>query len=133
MTELEGSDVEAAEALGDPYLVYADGGGRQRVLSLPGNWERVTIGRGMAADIALTWDDDVSRVHAELVRLADDWAVVDDGLSRNGTFVNDERVERRRRLLDGDRLRVGATVISFRAPFQVDDRTRTGTLPPLDG
>ena len=39
----------------------------------------------------LTWDPDASRVHAELVRLADAWVVVDDGLSRNGTFVNGER------------------------------------------
>ena len=132
MSEPEGSAVQAAEGLGDPFLVYSDGSGRTRVLSLPGSWERVTIGRGMAADVALTWDKDVSRVHAELVRLADDWAVVDDGLSRNGTFVNDERVEHRRRLATGDELRVGETVISFRAPFQVDERTRSTPRPPLD-
>jgi hypothetical protein len=40
-------------------------------------WDRVTIGRGMGADIPLTWDPDVSRVHAELSRLADDWTVID--------------------------------------------------------
>jgi pSer/pThr/pTyr-binding forkhead associated (FHA) protein len=63
----------------------------------------------MGADVALTWDPDVSRVHAELARLADDWTVVDDGLSRNGTFINGERVEGRRRLFDGDILRCGET------------------------
>ena len=31
-----------------------------------------------------------------------DWTVVDDGLSRNGTYVNGERIHGRRRLVDGD-------------------------------
>lgn len=117
---------ELAEAnrRGDPYLVYRDAHERQRVLSLPDTWDRITIGRGMGADVALTWDPDVSRVHAELARLADDWTVIDDGLSRNGTFVNDRRVEGRRRLLDGDLLRCGETLLLFVSPFQAADRTR---------
>jgi hypothetical protein len=86
-------ELAAARRCGDPYLVYRDAHARQRVLSLPDTWNRVTIGRGTGADVALTWDPDVSRVHAELSRLADDWTVIDDGLSRNGTFVNDQRVE----------------------------------------
>jgi FHA domain len=91
-------ELAAARRCGDPYLVYRDAHARQRVLSLPDTWNRVTIGRGMGADVALTWDPDVSRVQAELSRLADDWTVIDDGLSRNGTFVNDQRVEGRRRV-----------------------------------
>jgi hypothetical protein len=55
------------------------------VLSLQDGWDRVTVGRGAAADVSLPWDSEVSRVHAELLRLGDDWAVVDDGLSGNGT------------------------------------------------
>ena len=123
-------ELAAAKRCGDPYLVYRDSHGRQRVLSLPDTWDHVTVGRGMGADIALTWDADVSRVHAELSRLADDWTVVDDGLSRNGTFVNDERVDGRRRLFDGDRLRCGATVLEFHAPFQPDDETRAAHPVP---
>ena len=88
-----GDDIAAAERQGDPYLIYEDAHGARRVLSLPDGWHRITIGRGMAADVPLTWDPDASRVHAELVRLADAWVVVDDGLSRNGTFVNGERVD----------------------------------------
>jgi pSer/pThr/pTyr-binding forkhead associated (FHA) protein len=42
--------------------------------------------------------------------------VRDDGLSRNGTFVNDERVNGKRRMRDGDQLRVGHTVLVFRSP-----------------
>ena len=49
--------------------------------------------------------------------------MVDDGLSRNGTFVNGERVTRRRRLLDGDELRIGSTTIRFRAPFEAGEHT----------
>jgi len=117
-------ELAAARRRGDPYIVYRDAHERQRVLSLPDTWDRITIGRGMGADVALTWDPDVSRVHAELARLADDWTVIDDGLSRNGTFVNDARVEGRRRLLDGDLLRCGGTVMRFHSPFQVGDETR---------
>jgi DNA-binding CsgD family transcriptional regulator len=42
--------------------------------------------------------------------------VVDDGLSRNGTFVDGERVAGRRRLRDRDLLRAGTTLILFRYP-----------------
>jgi predicted component of type VI protein secretion system len=117
-------ELAEADRKGDPYLVYRDAHQRQCVLSLSDTWERITIGRGMSADVPLTWDPDVSRVHAELVRLADDWTVTDDGLSRNGTFVNDRRVEGRRRLMDGDLLRCGDTLLLFVSPFQAADQTR---------
>jgi pSer/pThr/pTyr-binding forkhead associated (FHA) protein len=42
--------------------------------------------------------------------------VIDDGLSRNGTYVNGERIAGRRRLRDGDRLCFGETPVLFRAP-----------------
>jgi hypothetical protein len=73
-----------ARRRGDPYLVYPDGHGREQVLSLPDTWDRITFGRGMGATVVLAWDEEVSRTHAELQRIGDDWALVDDGLSRNG-------------------------------------------------
>jgi pSer/pThr/pTyr-binding forkhead associated (FHA) protein len=48
--------------------------------------------------------------------VGEEWTVQDDGLSRNGTFLNDERVNGRRRLNDGDTLRLGGTLLVFRAP-----------------
>ncbi|MDP1850688.1 MAG: LuxR C-terminal-related transcriptional regulator, partial [Solirubrobacteraceae bacterium] len=39
-----------------------------------------------------------------------------DGLSRNGSYVNGERVNGRRRLRDRDMLRFGRTVVLYRAP-----------------
>jgi hypothetical protein len=113
----------AARRSGDPYLAYSDGRGRRHVLSLPGTWDRAAIGRSPNVDVVLSWDGQVSTVHAELTRLGDDWLLVDDGLSRNGSFVNGERLGGRRRLRDGDRLRFGATEVTFHAPFQVGPET----------
>ncbi|MCA1699954.1 MAG: FHA domain-containing protein [Actinobacteria bacterium] len=81
------------------------------------------MGRSLTADICLSWDEEVSRVHAQLECLGDDWALVDDGLSRNGSFVNGERVPTRRRLANGDELRFGDTVMVYRAPFEVREDT----------
>ena len=52
-------------------------------------------------------------MHVELANLRGHWLVVDDGLSRNGTFLNGERVEGRRRLRNGDQLLVGTTSLLF--------------------
>jgi pSer/pThr/pTyr-binding forkhead associated (FHA) protein len=40
--------------------------------------------------------------------------VDDDGMSRNGTFVNGERVRGQRTLNDGDVIQVGDTLLGFR-------------------
>ncbi|MBA2421542.1 MAG: FHA domain-containing protein [Thermoleophilaceae bacterium] len=103
-----------AERLGTPFVVVRDGDDRQRIVSLSG--ERLTVGRARDADLSLDWDHEVSRVHAELVRIGGAWTISDDGLSRNGSYVNAERITGRRRLQDGDVLRFGATTAVFRAP-----------------
>ncbi|HUR84395.1 MAG TPA: FHA domain-containing protein [Solirubrobacteraceae bacterium] len=106
-----------------PYLVLREGGGPQRLVLLGPGVERLTIGRGTGNDIPLPWDDRASRLHAELERVGGEWVVVDDGLSTNGTWVGDTRIVGRRRLRDGDLLRVGNTVIAFCAPGQVQAGT----------
>ena len=68
------------------------------------------IGRGTDCEITLV-DPICSRVHARLVRQEDGWWL-QDAESRNGCFVNDERVELTR-LLDGVRLKFGATEFVF--------------------
>ena len=65
----------------------------------------------------------MSRVHAELERVGPTWALADDGLSRNGSFVNEERVAGRRRLADGDLLGLGDTDLLYRAPGQRETAT----------
>jgi hypothetical protein len=125
-------EIAEAERLGDPFLTWLDAHDRRQVMSLRDGWDKVAIGRGPSCDIGLPWDADVSRVHAELVRIGDDWALVDDGLSTNGTFVGGERVERRRRLHDGDLIRCGSTELRFRAPYEGVDRTNVANpKPPL--
>jgi len=105
-----------AERRGTPFLLYRDAEGRQHIAELGADVAGLTIGRRPDSDIALAWDAEVSRVHAELERVGRDWALIDDGLSRNGSYVNGERVPGRRRLRDGDRLCFGETPVLFRAP-----------------
>jgi pSer/pThr/pTyr-binding forkhead associated (FHA) protein len=45
---------------------------------------------------ALPWDGEVSRLHCEIAWSGGEWTISDDGLSRNGTFVNEERLTERR-------------------------------------
>jgi FHA domain len=105
-----------AERAGSPFLLYRDDSGAQHIFHLRGAASQLTIGRGPGNDLRLEWDESVSRVHAELIRLGEEWTVVDDGLSRNGSYVNGERLSGRRRLRDGDLLRIGETAIAYRAP-----------------
>src|SRR6185437_8493674 len=83
----------AAERRGQAFLVYRDGGGAQRIVELNGANGRISIGRSADAGVSLGWDSDASRAHAELQQVADVWTVIDDGLSRNGTYVNGERIQ----------------------------------------
>ncbi|MGO9904230.1 MAG: FHA domain-containing protein [Solirubrobacteraceae bacterium] len=107
--------MEAGRA-GSPYLVYRDDGGAQSIFVLPQTTSQLTIGRGPGNEVRIEWDESVSRVHAELNRLGHEWTVVDDGLSRNGCYVNEERLSGRRRLRDGDLLRIGETSIAYHTP-----------------
>ncbi|MEA2180755.1 MAG: hypothetical protein QOG77_4052 [Solirubrobacteraceae bacterium] len=105
----------AAERASAPFLLLRDGDGVQKLVPLDPA-RRLTIGREAEADLALPWDPQVSRVHAELECVGGQWTLADDGLSRNGSFVNGERISGRRRLDDGDSLRVGRTQLVFRVP-----------------
>ena len=76
----------------------------------------VTIGRRDEAAVSLAWDSEVSRLHSTIERIGADWVLIDDGLSRNGSFVNGARMLGRHRLEDGDRLCFGETVVLYRDP-----------------
>jgi hypothetical protein len=105
-----------AEREGQAFLIFRDGAGDQRVVQLRPEHSPLRLGRSPECDLRLDWDPEVSRVHAELQCLGGDWALVDDGLSRNGSFVSGERAAGRRRLHDGDELMLGATRLVFRRP-----------------
>jgi two-component system response regulator HydG len=68
------------------------------------------IGRGLDCDIVLT-DALASRVHAVIVSNDDLWWVRDAG-SRNGTFLNDQKIDEAR-LVEGSRLKVGSNEFTY--------------------
>lgn len=103
-----------AERRGVPFLLWRDSSGAQQIFPLGGR-DQVTVGRRSVNDVVLTGDGGVSRTHAQLSLIAGDWMLTDEGLSRNGTFVNGTRITQRKRLADGDVLRVGQTVLEFRS------------------
>ncbi len=105
-----------AERSGAPFLLYRDGDGAQRIVRLDPDRPRLYVGRQPDVDIALPWDTEVSRIHADLERIGGVWTVVDDGRSRNGSFVNGERLYGRRTLRHGDVVAVGRTRIAFVDP-----------------
>ncbi len=106
----------AAERIGDPFLVYRDDEGRQHIYSLANRSPSITLGRREEADISIPWDPEMSRLHAELELRAGEWTICDDGFSQNGTWVNGIRLVGRRRLADGDLMRVGRTLFAFCTP-----------------
>jgi hypothetical protein len=103
-----------AERRSAALLIYRDAEGAQVIAPLVG--EQLTVGRLGDNDIALDWDKQVSRLHAQFERIKGYWCLVDDGLSRNGSFVNSTRIIGKRRLADGDRLCFGTTAMVYRAP-----------------
>ncbi|MDA0160586.1 FHA domain-containing protein [Solirubrobacter ginsenosidimutans] len=103
------------ERLGLPLLQRTRGDGFAEVVVLEAGDDHLTVGRAVDCDVVIDDDPGVSRTHLELVRLGDGWVVEDRGLSRNGTWVDDARLDGRRRLGDGARVRIGHTVLSYRA------------------
>jgi hypothetical protein len=90
-------------------LVLISGGQPVRVYPL--NAAELSIGRSDQSDVALS-DPGVSRNHARVLREGDDF-IVEDLRSTNGTEVNGQPV-RRRRLADGDVVKLASSTLQFR-------------------
>ena len=74
-----------------------------------------SLGRSDANQVAIV-DDRVSRRHALIqVQGENEFWLVDFG-SRNGTYLNDQRILRPTRLRDGDRIKVGHAEFGFHQP-----------------
>jgi hypothetical protein len=91
----------SAERAGEAFLAFRDEQGELClfVVARDETGTSSTVGRRAEADLSLAWDSEVSGLHAELHHLGGEWAIVDDGLSTNGTYVNGQRISGRQRLL----------------------------------
>jgi len=123
----------AAERTGSPLLAFREPQASLGLFVLgPGEQPR-TVGRRSEMDVSIPWDSEVSGLHAELQVHGEEWTIVDDGLSRNGTYVNGQRVSGRQRLRDGDQIRVGRTILAYRHPHSapVEETTPAGDASGL--
>lgn len=71
----------------------------------------IVIGRAAENAISVS-DGSVSSRHAKITRSAEGF-VIEDLQSRNGTFVNGEKVDKPRLLADGDLVRLGKYIMTF--------------------
>lgn len=93
-----------------------------------------TFAIGRSADCQLSLDDPlVSRRHA-LLHVRDDEVTIEDAGSRNGVLLNGQRVEGTARLVDGDKITIGAQEMTI-AVFadQPDLKQRTMRATPTSG
>ena len=96
-------------------LVVAETGGAKQIFPL--NRNPTVIGRSNNADLVLP-DTGISDFHARVIKHSFGYTVEDMG-SAEGTFIRDKRVNHAR-LISGDTLRLGATILTF-----LDERANT--------
>lgn len=105
---------EGVRVNGHAYVRYRDGGTFRAVSLVPAS-SALYIGRDDGCAVAIHNDGRVSRRHARLIFGAGRWSI-EDGPSRNGTFVDRKRTVGEHLLADGARIAVGRTSLSFHAP-----------------
>jgi FHA domain len=105
----------------------------RELITLTGN--RVTVGKASTNLVSLEHDATVSRLHAILENHGSAWSIRDVG-SRNGTYINGEKIAAERVLRSGDELRLGKSRLVFwdkQADGPADDETvvpDAAQLPP---
>ena len=91
---------------------------------------RCVMGRHPDCDVVVDAGA-VSRHHAQLLRIGDDY-YVEDMNSRNGTFVNDRVIIGRQQLFDGDTIRVCDISFTFRTDKSGSNSNSSGTAVLVD-
>ena len=82
--EIAPAPAAVRRAHADAFLSGWTTEGGPRSWHLPQDRDQATVGRATDADVHVDGDSQVSRLHARLERVAGQWSIVDDGLSRNG-------------------------------------------------
>lgn len=81
-------------------------------LNLQG-YQDVTLGRSGSCTVVLE-DDFASGTHARLFRQGDTW-LLEDLDSRNGSFLNGQRIDQPEQLSAGQEIRIGQTTVRLEA------------------
>jgi len=90
-----------------------------------------TIGRSSMSDLPIS-DKMLSRQHARIVRDTDGGLTVEDLGSRNGTFLNGDRLATIQPLKPGDRITVGGVTLKVESESTTRVRIEGGGEDPLD-
>lgn len=101
---------------------------------VPLSGQRVTLGKAAGNVVALEHDATVSRLHAVFENLGAAWSIRDMG-SRNGTYLNGEKITAERVLHSGDEVRVGKSRLIFwmvRDSAEGGREEETVTAQPVD-
>ena len=96
---------------------------------VPLTGERVTVGKASTNVVALEHDPTVSRLHAILENHGSAWSIRDVG-SRNGTFVNGDKLTAERVLRSGDEVRVGKSRVVYLEARQSGEAVEEATIVP---
>jgi hypothetical protein len=120
---------EAVRAKGHAFVRYRDGERFRAVALLPAS-SMVYIGRDAGCVVGIENDVRVSRRHARLIFGASQWSI-EDGPSRNGTYVDGKRTVGEHILADRALISVGRTVLSFHDPPTTTIVTTLSEDPPI--
>jgi diguanylate cyclase (GGDEF)-like protein len=94
--------------------------GSQQGALFPVHGTNVWLGR--SPDLSISLDDDaVSARHAHITRRLDGY-YLHDADSRNGTFVNGQHITQPYRLIDGDHVQLGNTILRFSMLDELEER-----------
>ena len=104
----------ASSDLATPSVTIVGGVAARPPLRLEATDHRYLAGRGETCDLQLL-SEEISREHAEIIRLWDG-VVVNDLGSKNGVRVNDVALAERRRLHDGDLIQIGPATLRLSDP-----------------
>lgn len=105
-------------------------GGETKLVRLEG--ERFTLGRATGNDLHFPDDLGLSRHHMELVREGPGWVVRDLG-SKNGTYVNSQRLSAAHRLRPGDRILASRVTLVFEPSREADKTVLFEPVEPPSG